>query len=72
MEAVVREADIIIAAAGQTELVKKSWLKKGAVVIDVGTNSVDDSTKKTGYRLVGDVDFNGCKEVRININIINP
>lgn len=37
--------------------IKGSWIKHGAAVIDVGTNAVDDSSKKSGYRLVGDVDF---------------
>lgn len=50
--AVVRTADIIIAAAGQPEMIKKDWVKPGAVIIDVGTNPVDDATKKTGYRCV--------------------
>ena len=49
---IIKKADIIIAAVGKAELVKGSWLKPGAVVIDVGINSVDDATKKAGYRLV--------------------
>ena len=61
MEDVIRRADIVVAAVGKAELVKASWLKPGAVVIDVGINSVDDATKKAGYRLVGDVDFEDCK-----------
>lgn len=52
-ESVIREADIVIAAAGQAQLIKGSWIKPGAAVIDVGTNAVDDPTKKSGYRLVG-------------------
>lgn len=52
-----RRADILIAAAGKPGLVRRDWVKKGAVVIDVGTNAVEDSTRKTGYRLVGDVAF---------------
>lgn len=43
--------------------VKKEWVKEGAVVIDVGINAVDDPSKKTGYRLVGDVDYNGVSQV---------
>lgn len=39
-----------------------SWIKPGAVVIDVGTNPVDDPTKKAGYRLVGDCAFEECKQ----------
>ncbi|PNT12667.1 hypothetical protein POPTR_011G098600v4 [Populus trichocarpa] len=61
-ESIIREADIIIAAAGQPMMIKGSWIKPGAAVIDVGTNAVDDPSRKTGYRLVGDVDFNeACK-----------
>ncbi|GAA0160431.1 metabolite interconversion enzyme [Lithospermum erythrorhizon] len=56
-ENIIREADIVIAAAGQAMMIKGSWIKPGAAVIDVGTNAVDDPTKKSGYRLVGDVDF---------------
>ncbi|XP_047958450.1 bifunctional protein FolD 2-like [Salvia hispanica] len=56
-ESIIRNADIIIAAAGQPAMIKGSWIKPGAAVIDVGTNAVDDSSKKSGYRLVGDVDF---------------
>ncbi|KAJ7977540.1 Bifunctional protein FolD [Quillaja saponaria] len=56
-ESIIREADIIIAAAGQPMMIKGSWIKPGAAVIDVGTNAVDDPSRKTGYRLVGDVDF---------------
>jgi 5,10-methylene-tetrahydrofolate dehydrogenase/methenyl tetrahydrofolate cyclohydrolase len=59
----VRRADILIAAAGRAGMVKAEWLKPGAVVIDVGTNSVADATKKTGYRLVGDVDYEGALRV---------
>jgi len=64
---VVRQADILIAAVGKPELVKKDWVKPGAVVIDVGINAVDDSTKKAGYRLVGDVAYDEVKEVASRI-----
>mmetsp|Transcript_9734 Transcript_9734/g.15945 ORF Transcript_9734/g.15945 Transcript_9734/m.15945 type:complete len:297 (+) Transcript_9734:128-1018(+) len=60
---VVREADILIAAVGKAEIVKGSWVKPGAVVIDVGTNDAPDPTSKTGYRLVGDVAFDEVKQV---------
>ena len=60
---VVRQADILIAAIGRTEMVKGDWIKPGAAVIDVGMNSKPDATKKRGYRLVGDVDFEAAKEV---------
>ena len=62
-ESVVKEADIVIAAVGRAEMVKADWLKPGCVVVDVGINSVDDPSAKRGYRLVGDVDYAGCKEV---------
>ncbi|XP_057965218.1 bifunctional protein FolD 2 isoform X3 [Malania oleifera] len=62
-ESIVREADIIIAAAGQAMMIKGSWIKPGAAVIDVGTNVVDDSSRKSGYRLVGDVDFQEARQV---------
>ena len=50
-------ADIVVVAIGQPGFVQGSWLKKGAVVIDVGINYVPDATKKSGERLIGDVDF---------------
>ncbi|KAF8392599.1 hypothetical protein HHK36_022945 [Tetracentron sinense] len=56
-ETIIREADIVIAAAGQAMMIKGDWIKPGAAVIDVGTNAVDDPKRKSGYRLVGDVDF---------------
>jgi methylenetetrahydrofolate dehydrogenase (NADP+) / methenyltetrahydrofolate cyclohydrolase len=48
---------VLIAAIGRAEFVKADMVKPGAVVIDVGINRVPDASKKTGYRLVGDVDF---------------
>ncbi|CAE7747029.1 FOLD2 [Symbiodinium pilosum] len=50
-------ADIVIVAIGQAQFVRGEWLKPGCVVIDVGINSVADETKKSGYRLVGDVNY---------------
>jgi 5,10-methylene-tetrahydrofolate dehydrogenase/methenyl tetrahydrofolate cyclohydrolase len=60
---VVRQADILIAAIGKTEMVRGDWIKPGAAVIDVGINSVPDATKKSGHRLVGDVCFEEAREV---------
>ena len=60
---VTRQGDILIAAMGVPEFVKADMIKPGAVVIDVGTNRVDDPSKERGYRLVGDVDFENAKEV---------
>jgi 5,10-methylene-tetrahydrofolate dehydrogenase/methenyl tetrahydrofolate cyclohydrolase len=60
---VVRSADVLVAAIGRPEMVRGDWIKPGAVVIDVGINRVEDSTKAKGYRLVGDVAFQEAKEV---------
>jgi methylenetetrahydrofolate dehydrogenase (NADP+)/methenyltetrahydrofolate cyclohydrolase len=57
-----KRADIVIAAAGRPNTVTADMVKDGVVVIDVGVNRVDDATKKKGYRLVGDVDFEAVKE----------
>jgi len=62
-EEIVKQADIVVAAAGQAGMIKGSWLKPGCAVIDVGTNSVDDPTKKAGYRLTGDVEFEQASKV---------
>ena len=53
----IRAADIVIAAIGRAHFITADMIKKGAVVIDVGINRVTDLTRKKGYRLVGDVDF---------------
>ena len=58
-----RAADILVVAVGRTEMVKKDWVKPGAVVIDCGINSIPDSSKKSGYRLVGDVAYSEVSEV---------
>ena len=55
-----RQADILVAGIGKAEFVKSDWVKEGAVVIDVGTNSIDDSSSPRGYRLVGDVEYAGA------------
>lgn len=57
-----RQADIVIAAAGRPNTITADMIKPGAVVIDVGVNRVEDKTKKSGFRLVGDVDFEAVKE----------
>ncbi len=57
-----RRADIIIAAAGRPNTITADMVKDGVVVIDVGVNRVEDATKKKGYRLAGDVDFEAVKE----------
>ena len=66
---VVSKADVVIAAAGRAGIVRGDWIKEGAVVIDVGINSVDDDSTKRGYRLVGDVDYD---EARGRAGMITP
>jgi len=56
LQDICREADLVVAAIGRPEFVKSEWIKPGATVIDVGINRVKDSSRKSGYRLVGDVD----------------
>lgn len=67
LEETIRRADIVVAAVGRAEMVRGDWIKPGAVVIDVGINSVDDPTDKRGYKLVGDVNFEECREVASKI-----
>ncbi len=57
-----RSADILIVAIGKTEFITADMVKEGAVVIDVGQTRVPDSSKKAGYRNVGDVDFDNVKD----------
>jgi methylenetetrahydrofolate dehydrogenase (NADP+) / methenyltetrahydrofolate cyclohydrolase len=57
LPAICRRADILIAAVGRPEMVLADWVKPGAVVIDVGINRIPDASKKSGYRLVGDVAY---------------
>ncbi len=59
----VRRADIVVAAVGQPEYVKGDWLKPGAIVIDVGSNSLPDPAREKGYRYVGDVEFESARAV---------
>ncbi len=62
MAEITKKADILIAAIGKAEFITADMIKDGAVVIDVGVNRVEDSSKKRGYRLVGDVEFNTAFE----------
>jgi len=61
--AVTRLADILVVAVGRPDTVTADMVREGAVVIDVGVNRVDDPSAPRGYRLVGDVDFEGVREV---------
>ncbi|HJS43389.1 MAG TPA: bifunctional methylenetetrahydrofolate dehydrogenase/methenyltetrahydrofolate cyclohydrolase FolD [Gemmatimonadales bacterium] len=69
IEQYTRQADILIVAIGKPEFVTGDMIKPGAVVIDVGVNRVDDPTRKQGYRLVGDVNFQEAKQVA---SVITP
>lgn len=69
LPAISRRADIVVAAVGRPEMLKADWVKPGAVVIDVGINRVDDASRKSGYRLVGDVDY---EEVAPRCSAITP
>ena len=62
-----RLADIVIAAMGKAHFVKANMIKEGCTIIDVGTTRIEDNTKKSGYRLVGDVDFEECYPIASKI-----
>lgn len=62
LEALCRSADIVIAAIGKPKFVQESWVKEGAVVIDVGINKISDERRASGSRLVGDVDYDSVKD----------
>ena len=64
-----RRADIVIAAAGRINTITADMVKDGVVVVDVGVNRVEDATKKSGFRLVGDVDF---ENVSKKASLITP
>ena len=69
LASITREADIIIAAAGRPNTVTADMVKDGAAVIDVGVNRIPDASKKSGFRLVGDVDYEAIKE---KASVITP
>jgi len=69
LPAICRRADIVIAAVGRPEMVKADWVKPGAVVIDVGINRIPDPSKKSGFRLTGDVAY---EEVAPRCSAITP
>jgi methylenetetrahydrofolate dehydrogenase (NADP+)/methenyltetrahydrofolate cyclohydrolase len=58
-----RRADIVVVAAGRPRTITADMVRPGAVVIDVGTNRIDDPARERGWRLVGDVDYGGVREV---------
>jgi methylenetetrahydrofolate dehydrogenase (NADP+)/methenyltetrahydrofolate cyclohydrolase len=62
LAAFTRQADIVVAAMGQPRAITADMIREGAVVIDVGINFIPDAKRKSGRRMVGDVDFEGVKE----------
>jgi len=60
---ITRTADILVAACGQRHLIDRNYIKPGCVIIDVGINSVSDDTRKSGYRLEGDVNFGDVADI---------
>jgi len=60
---VCKKADILVVAIGRPEFATADFVKEGAIVIDVGMNRVDDDTRKQGYRLTGDVDYQGIQQI---------
>jgi len=62
MAEITRQADILVAGIGSPNVITADMVKEGAVVIDVGINRIDDASRKSGYRLVGDVDFAAVSE----------
>ena len=62
------QADVIVAAVGRAEMVQPDWVKEGAIVVDVGINRVDDSSRERGWRLAGDVH----PDVALNASLLSP
>ena len=66
---ITKTADILISACGVPHLFSKDDVKKDAIIIDIGINKIDDSTKKSGFRLVGDVNYDDVKD---KVSAITP
>lgn len=66
---ITKTADFLFAACGRAEMIKKDMVSEKCVIIDIGINPIDDNTKKSGYRLVGDVDYDDVKD---NCKAITP
>ncbi len=67
LEEITRESDIVIVAVGKPGLIDSSYISDGSAVIDVGINRVEDATKKKGYRLTGDCDFESFADRNVMI-----
>ena len=59
---ITKHADILVVACGKPNFIDSSYIKSGVTIIDIGINKIDDETIEKGYRIVGDVDFEGVKE----------
>lgn len=68
-ESICRSADILIVALGKPQFIKADMIKEGVVIVDVGITRVEDSSKKSGWRLLGDVDFESVKD---KVSYITP
>ena len=69
IQEITSKADVLVCACGRREMVTADWIKDGCVIVDVGINAVDDPSKKRGYRLVGDVDYNSVVD---KVSAITP
>jgi methylenetetrahydrofolate dehydrogenase (NADP+)/methenyltetrahydrofolate cyclohydrolase len=63
LKSITQRADILVAAMGRARAIGADMVKRGAVVVDVGINRMDDPTRKQGYRLVGDIDFDNVIDI---------
>jgi len=62
LASMTRQADLLVVATGVVDLIKPDMVKEGVIVVDVGINRIEDASRKRGYRLVGDVDFDGVSQ----------
>ena len=62
------QADVIVAAVGRPEMIQPDWVKKGAIVVDVGINRIDDPSRERGWRLAGDVH----PDVAMHASLLSP
>ena len=69
IQSITKSADLIFAACGKANFIDNTMVKDNAIIIDIGINPVPDETKKTGYRLVGDVNYDDVKD---KVHAISP
>ena len=63
IKTITKLADILVVACGQPKMINREYIKEGCIIVDIGINSIEDKTKKSGYKLVGDVDIDDVKEI---------